>query len=73
MIASMPSPDHTLIQNGGYTAEVLRSRIADDATWYVVIQPRYCRDIIAIDRYSSFDEARDAAYKALKRLNLREA
>lgn len=69
MLASMRSADHTLIQRGDYTAEVLRSIVPDDATWYVVIQPRYSRDILGIDRYSSLEEARAAAYKALEGMN----
>lgn len=73
MIVTMRGPGQTIIQIGEYTAELLPSKIAGDSTWYVVVQPRNSRDIIAIDRYPSFADARDAAFKALERLNGRDA
>lgn len=73
MIVTMRGPGQTIIQIGEYTAELLRSKTAGDATWYVVVQPRYSREIIAIDRYLSFEDARSAAFHALEELDRREA
>jgi hypothetical protein len=73
MIVVMRGPDQMIIQVGQYTADLLRSKSSGDTSWYVVIQPRFSRDIIGIDDYSCFVEARASAFQALEELNRRDA
>jgi len=37
--------------------------------WYVVVQKKDSHDIVAIDRFESYEEAREAVTDTLERLN----
>ena len=56
-------------QFGNYTAYLLPSKAAGDTCWYVVVQPRYSRDIVAIDRYESYEAAHAAVMDTLRQIN----
>ncbi len=53
---------------GNYTADILPSR-PDGQFWYMVVQPVHSREIVAIDRFGSYEAARDAAYNVLAEMN----
>lgn len=54
---------------GSYTAYLLPSKAAGDTCWYVVVQPRYSRDIVAIDRHDTYEAAKAAVMRTLNELN----
>lgn len=58
----------TKFQVGNYIADVLKANTVEDG-WYVVVQPRHSRDIVAIDRFPTYEQARDAVMKTLEQLN----
>lgn len=53
---------------GNFTAEILKANTAEDG-WYVVVQPRNSRDIVAIDRFETYEKARESATRALEQMN----
>ncbi len=53
---------------GNYTADILPSR-PDGQFWFLVVQPVHSREIVAIDRFDSYEGARDAAYDILAQMN----
>ena len=60
--------DGEQFRQAGYTADILQSR-GEDRFWYYVIQPTGSREIVAIERRDSYTEAREAALKALEKLD----
>jgi hypothetical protein len=52
---------------GFYTAELLPSKTNDG--WFCVVQPKHSREIVAIDHFLSYDEARNAVTKTLEHLH----
>lgn len=52
---------------GGYIAEVLQAKGGGDS-WYYAIQTQ-TGEIVSIERFDVYEEARDEALKALNRLN----
>lgn len=56
------------LQLGEYVAEVLQ--LSDqDIRWYYLISPKHARKIIAIHGCDSYDQATEAATRALAALN----
>ncbi len=53
---------------GNYTDDILPSKTGAQF-WFMVVQPVDSREIIAIDRFDSYEAARDAAYDVLAELN----
>ena len=58
---------HTKFALGFYTAELLPSKNNDG--WFCVVQPKHSREIVAVDHFVSYDEARDAVIKTLEHLH----
>lgn len=69
MITAMPESRQTIFQIGIYFAELLPSKRRDDSGWYVIVQPQNSGEIVAIDRYPTYEAAKDAAIHALELMN----
>lgn len=61
-------PSQVQFELGNYTAELLPSKTGDGA-WYVVVQPKNSRQIVAIDRFPNYEEARMAVAELLTRMS----
>ncbi len=61
----------TVLKLGDNCAEVIQLR-PSDPLWYYVISPKNTRRPVAISSSASYDEARQAAAKAMEQLNAAE-
>ena len=64
---SPPDPRQHTFAGSLYTAEVLLSS-PDGQFWYYIVQPVGSSDIVSLERFDSYEEARDAAVVVLHRL-----